>query len=140
MNGRMTDRQFLLAVLSDGKPHTLHEILLASVRERGHAFTVHSRAADLRKLGYTVACKPMPRKRGSVYQLVTRPLEEVASTPLSPATSPSGSVSPDATPALDGRSEGVADEPLEQLALTVPRTQSEQDFGRGRAASGKRAA
>ena len=75
----MTDTQFLLSVLNDGKPHSLNEILLRSLKERGCGLTVHSRAADLRKSlreeGYTVVnTKKGWRGNGSLYQLV--PLRE----------------------------------------------------------------
>jgi len=67
-----TDTAFLLRVLSDGRPHTLNEILGLSFRDRGCGLTVHSRAADLRKQGHNVL-NEQRRGRGyrteSVYQL-----------------------------------------------------------------------
>lgn len=71
----MTDREFLLDVLEDGQPHTLTEILRRSFEVRGHGLTVHSRAADLRRDGYTIVWRHEPgAKRGnaSVYQLTSR--------------------------------------------------------------------
>ena len=50
----MTDTSYLWKVLADGQWHERSSILDRSRRERGHAFTVHSRAADLRKRGHTV--------------------------------------------------------------------------------------
>lgn len=66
----MTDKQFLLAVLADRREHRLSEILRRSLLERGHGMTVHSRAADLRRDGFTVACWTLKGQRDSVYQLV----------------------------------------------------------------------
>lgn len=71
----MTDRDFLLDVLSDGQPHTLNEILTRSFRERECGLTVHSRVADLRHDGYKISnrtVKGMRRGARSVYQLEGR--------------------------------------------------------------------
>lgn len=52
-----SDCAFLLGVLSDGKPHSAHEIRRLSQAERGAGMTVNSRASDLRKKhGYHVKC------------------------------------------------------------------------------------
>lgn len=73
-SGIETDAAFLLRVLSDGKPHSLNEILRRSFADRGCGLTTHSRVADLRKLGYRIE---NTRRRGahrgeaSVYRLVT---------------------------------------------------------------------
>jgi len=72
----MTDKDFLVAFLSDGQPHTLNEILRRSFDVRGHGLTVHSRVSDLRKDGFAIAWWQQPgEKRGnsSVYQLVGSP-------------------------------------------------------------------
>lgn len=68
----MTDCDFLLAVLEDGEEHSLNEILQRSLAERGCGLTVHSRAADLRKLGHSVVNRIDSRARrgyGSLYSL-----------------------------------------------------------------------
>lgn len=73
----MTDKAWLLNLLSDGVPRTLNEILRRSFDDRGCGLTVHSRISDLRKDGYQIAWWQQPgEKRGnsSVYQLVS--LEE----------------------------------------------------------------
>lgn len=68
----MTDREFLLHVLSDGADHNLNEILQRSFRDRGCGLTVHSRAADLRRDGYDVRnWKDGERGAGSWYRLVS---------------------------------------------------------------------
>ncbi len=56
----------LLAVLSDGRPHTHRELY------RSLDVMVHSRAADLRKRGHVIACWTATEggERVSVYQLV----------------------------------------------------------------------
>lgn len=78
----MSDTDFLLHVLRDGFWHSQHNILEQSFRERGHGLTVNSRAADLRKLGYTVECQVQRRAAGarkvSFYRLVGARLEEAA--------------------------------------------------------------
>jgi hypothetical protein len=69
----VTDKEFLLAVLEDGRPHTLNEILMRSFNERGCGLTVHSRAAELRSCGHRIENTKDPKKRrgdGSVYRLV----------------------------------------------------------------------
>jgi hypothetical protein len=67
------DVEFLLTLLADGEEHELGEILQRSIDERGHGLTVHSRAADLRKLGYKVKNRQrrLPSGRtNSYYQLL----------------------------------------------------------------------
>lgn len=97
----MTDAEFLLHVLGDGLEHTLTEILRRSFAERGCGLTVHSRACDLRKRGYVISNRSMPGgRRGSVYQLVSEPLE-AAVDPMPGALSASG-VSP-STAASSGK-------------------------------------
>lgn len=66
----MTDKRFLLAVLSDRREHRLSEILRRSFAERGCGMTVHSRAADLRRDGFEIACWPAKKERDSFYQLI----------------------------------------------------------------------
>lgn len=75
----MTDRDFLLAVLSDGRERSLTEILETSMRERGCGMTVHSRAADLRSPRYgSHDIRQRSERRGarviSFYRLVTGPV------------------------------------------------------------------
>jgi hypothetical protein len=55
----------VLALLSDGKPHTHHELYALGV-------IAHSRVADLRKQGHVIACWTAKDndERVSVYQLV----------------------------------------------------------------------
>jgi hypothetical protein len=68
-----TDAQFLLRVLSDGRPHSLNEILQASFAERGCGLTVHSRASDLRSQGHIIVhetVKGAERGAGHTYRLV----------------------------------------------------------------------
>lgn len=67
-----TDAAFLLRCLSDGKPHTLNELIGRSFVERGCGLTVHSRAADLRKQGHRIVNKFggfRDRRPVSIYQL-----------------------------------------------------------------------
>ncbi len=66
----MTHNQKVLALLSDGKVHTHHELYALHV-------IGHSRVADLRKQGYAIECW----REGdlSLYQLVaTSPTDPVA--------------------------------------------------------------
>jgi hypothetical protein len=68
-----TDAQFLLRVLSDGRPHTLNEILQASFAERGCGLTVHSRASNLRSQGHVIlheTVKGAERGAGHTYRLI----------------------------------------------------------------------
>lgn len=96
----MNDADFLVAVLSDGKPHTTNEILQASFKERGCGLTVHSRASDLRiKRGMNIECKQVGRVNGRnlyEYQFVER-LPELLSSPSSSGTDISPSAVPEQT-------------------------------------------
>ena len=56
----MTDAQFLLSILEDGLPHSHADLLHRSFTERGCGLTVHSRIADLRAKGHTIACDRVP--------------------------------------------------------------------------------
>lgn len=70
-----TDLAFLLRVLSDGRAHTLNELLQTSFAERGCGLTVHSRAAEARKRGYKIVnlhIRGAKRGAGSAYQLTGR--------------------------------------------------------------------
>lgn len=70
----MTDAAFLLAVLADGREHSLSEILAVSIAERGFGMTVHSRVSDLRKRGYRVDHRTVGKRgAGSLYRLVVEP-------------------------------------------------------------------
>lgn len=55
----MTDNEFMLAVLEEqpGEWVAQTDLLQRSISERGHGFTPHSRASDLRRLGYNVECQ-----------------------------------------------------------------------------------
>lgn len=69
----MTDCEFLLKVLADGREHTLTEILARSLNERGHGLTVHSRVSELRRRGHTIEHVTIPgaqRGAGHAYRLV----------------------------------------------------------------------
>lgn len=86
------DARFLLEVLRDGREHELGEILRRSFDERGCGMTVHSRAADLRKLGYKVKNRTVALpggRRGSYYQLLRVP--EFDEAPVSDAAGVSSS-------------------------------------------------
>lgn len=50
----MTDCDWLLELLSDGREHTLTDLIRASIDQRGHGLTVHSRVSDLRGQGHTI--------------------------------------------------------------------------------------
>jgi hypothetical protein len=114
----VTDKDFLLAVLSDGKPRTLTEILQRSIAERGHAFTVHSRAADLRRDGYKIVNWHDPsgtRGAASVYQLVT--LEEESARAQGPVASALSSSSVPGSPGLLAVDAGALELHPDQLSL-----------------------
>ena len=73
----MTDGDFLLATLRarPGQWVAQSEINQLSNDERGHYFTIHSRAADLRKLGHIIECKVerSAGRRVSFYRLTLDP-------------------------------------------------------------------
>lgn len=102
----MTDREWLLSVLADGRPHTLAYLLARSMNERGCGLTVHSRVAEARKLGYVIEHARVPgeeRGHGHTYTLVSSP--ELAALPLSPAASSEGepgSCNPRVSPPAEG--------------------------------------
>jgi hypothetical protein len=60
----VTDSEFMVKLLSDGKPHSTLEIIERSIRTRGCGITPHSRAADLRKRGYQIECEREGEKNG----------------------------------------------------------------------------
>lgn len=75
----MTDTDYLLLMLSDGRWHSQADILFGSQQERGYGMTVHSRASDLRKRGHVIECEvrsDTPRRQ-SFYRLVA-PVEVAA--------------------------------------------------------------
>jgi hypothetical protein len=97
----MTHCQRVLELLSDGQPHTHHELYRLNV-------IAHSRVAELRKRGHKIACWTA-KDNGetvSVYQLL--PSFSERDTP-SPST-------PDARGSETSRSE----KEVEQLSLDVP--------------------
>lgn len=55
----MSDSAFMLAVLEEcpGEWVAQADLLQRSLDERGHGFTPHSRAADLRRQGYNIECQ-----------------------------------------------------------------------------------
>lgn len=70
---RVSDSEWLLGLLSDERPHRLESILAQSRAARGHGLTVHSRAADLRKAGFVIACTVIvlgSGRRTSEYRLI----------------------------------------------------------------------
>lgn len=102
----MTDADFLLALLSDGKPRTTNEILAASFAERGVGLTVHSRAADLRKRGQRIDVTCQGRENGrAVYSYTLLPSLREASPPSPGRDGERNGATADAAP-LASRSEG----------------------------------
>jgi hypothetical protein len=64
----MSDADFMLNILKDGREYTTGEILAYSIHERGCGLTVHSRAAELRKRGHSIVTRCLGRKNGrSIY-------------------------------------------------------------------------
>lgn len=112
--GKETDCEFLHRVLSDGRPHNLNEILQRSFSERGCGLTVHSRAADLRRRGLTIAnWKDGERGAGSWYRLERSVEASERSDGLTRAGDSDASTEPSANE-LSPVAEGS------QLALTGP--------------------
>jgi predicted transcriptional regulator len=78
----MTDTTFMLELLRE-RPCTTTEILRESFNRRGCGLTVHSRAADLRRMGHTVRCERVGASRGRpvhIYSLIEQPVQlELAS-------------------------------------------------------------
>jgi hypothetical protein len=142
MSGRLRDSDWLLGVLSDGKPHSHAELMRRSMDERGHGFTPHSRAADLRKLGHDVQVQVW-RANGrahSSYRLVLRVESQSPSLPtgghscgstgqtVAPSSQPTTTgVSPSASrPDADSAGVGCVDGDG-QLALLDPPTRGAYD-------------
>jgi hypothetical protein len=66
----VSDSDFLLRVLQDGGWHSRDSILARSFAERGCGLTIHSRAADLRRKGYSVEVDVRGgTRRASFYRL-----------------------------------------------------------------------
>jgi hypothetical protein len=64
----MSDADFMLNILKDGREYTTGEILAYSQHERGCGLTVHSRISELRKRGHTITTRCLGRKNGrSIY-------------------------------------------------------------------------
>lgn len=127
----MTDAEFLLKVLRDGRWHGLNEILGRSQADRGFGLTVHSRAADLRKRGLTVEQENRPGPNGRVasfYRLLSAAESsgQTAGSPVSAALSELASSNPD-----DGDAHRDGDN---QLALSIPRSEADH-FGSDRGRS-----
>ena len=83
------DTDYLAAVLADGGWHRLEEIVQRSQRERGHGLTVHSRAADLRKRGFTVEQRS-ERRDGRVASFYRMLGAAAVSNPVPPSGTDSG--------------------------------------------------
>ena len=76
----MTDREWLLSVLADGREHSLADLLARSVAERGCGLTVHSRVAELRKHGHVVEHRRIAgftRGYAHLYRLASSPRQEL---------------------------------------------------------------
>jgi len=69
----MTHKEKVLALLSDGRPHTHHELYQLGC-------IAHSRVADLRRDGHVIVCTSETHagERVSVYRLVSLDKEPVA--------------------------------------------------------------
>lgn len=52
-----SDNERILAMLADGQWHGRRELLQRDFADGGPGFTLHSRAAELRKQGYEVECR-----------------------------------------------------------------------------------
>lgn len=109
----MTDCEFLLAILQDGRPHTQHELLRLSFESRGCGLTIHSRIADLRKKGHDIRCEHVPgENRGRAWAYTLR--EPATEGPLSGgADFSAGSRSADAQPASSAAAAEVRAVPLQ---------------------------
>jgi hypothetical protein len=108
----MTDCEFLLEVLADGREHTLTDILRASIDQRGHGLTVHSRVADLRTRGHEIEHVTIPgaqRGAGHAYRLHIASLAEPEALP---APTPTAAGAP--------RVSGSADDELSLFDLAGP--------------------
>lgn len=114
----MTGCERILALLSDGRQHSHHELYALNV-------IVHSRVAELRKRGHDIECS----RDGDIYsyRLLTS-LEEPprlagpgGSSSEGPSTSPGGALSLDSSgePLSERSGPGSPDPPSEQLVLDV---------------------
>lgn len=116
----MNDREFLLAVLADGRPHSLAEILSRSMNERGCGLTVHSRVADLRKHGYTIEhgrVEGAERGHAHTYLLVSSPQQDPTQSQVDAGLGPGAGLGLTA----DGScSEGDGEPPHSAPALRPP--------------------
>lgn len=96
----MTDKEKVLALLSDGRPHTHHEIYALNVMG-------HSRITNLREDGYVI--KRWNEGRTSVYQLLSEPEQAASSSSKVPSGNSSGSL----------RSAALAEAPTDGVAARV---------------------
>lgn len=114
---RRTDCDYLHAILSDGREHSLDEILARSQRERGHGFTVHSRAAELRKKRGLTIVQRSEHRNGRVlsfYRMaVAVSLEPAASSnrpeQMNPSRGSSSGASTEVTTGMDGETAGPSE-------------------------------
>lgn len=111
---RRNDCDYLHAILSDGREHSLDEILARSQRERGHGFTVHSRAAELRKKRGLTIVQRSERRDGRVlsfYRMTAGGSLEPAASPNPPQQTdhPLGSGSGASTEVTPRRDDDAAD-------------------------------
>lgn len=117
---RRTDADYLHAILSDGREHSLDEILERSRRERGHGFTVHSRAAQLRKeRGVTidVRCERPDGRTVSYYRMTTAGSLEPAASSNRPLQTPNeGSGASEVTRRVDGETAAPIETPQQLFA------------------------
>ena len=73
----MSDKEWLLALLSDKKSRTEREIRQLSRLQRGVELTVHSRVAELRRDGWDIECMSIPHMKASIYTLIGKREERV---------------------------------------------------------------
>lgn len=107
----MTHKEKVLALLSDGKPHTHHELYALGC-------VAHSRVSDLRRDGHNIVCSSEISRSGrvSVYQLLSSLDDATGGMAIAPdgrASLPVASSSEETPPILDpptdqpGRGDGV---------------------------------
>lgn len=124
----MSDCDWLASLLSDGKPHSLNEILRRSFAERGCGLTVHSRCSDLRKRGYQIRCDHVPgaaRGEAYVYTMTSLPPPAVSAdwaTGIAGDESEAVLARPDAVQPSEGMNDAPysgTSEPEEQTSLAL---------------------
>jgi hypothetical protein len=100
----MTHKEKVLALLSDGKPHTHHELYALGC-------VAHSRVSDLRRDGHNIVCSSEISRSGrvSVYQLLSSLDDATGIRASLPVVSSSEETPPIPGPPTDhpGRGDGV---------------------------------